>query len=203
MVNIGEFLRPKTINRIYEGIPYANERNYTDLSLAGGETNPESVEKILKYFTPRRHNFYDLGSGRGKVVIQAAFSNRIKKVVGIEIIKERNELALKALDRAKSNEIDIPKIDLQFINDSFFNIDFSDADIIYTVATAFDDQMMKELELRFAKLKESSVIIVVDKELDIKRFKLIATDKYKMDYGNGDVFVYEKRKEMDEPLINR
>ena len=94
-------------------------------------------------------------------------------------------------------------VDLKFINDSFLNVDFSDADVVYVSALAFDDNTMKELQSRFMNLKDNAVIIVVDKELDIRRFELQGEDNYKMGYGKGHAYIYKKREDTGAEFINR
>ena len=49
----------------------------------------------LPKFEKNRMNFLDYGSGLGNLVILAAASGLFKKAVGIEKVKERNDLALK------------------------------------------------------------------------------------------------------------
>lgn len=197
--------RSRIIKEIYERIPKKTERNYTDLSLAGGRTKPESVEKILEYLTPRRKNFYDLGSGQGEVVIQAGFANKGVNAVGIEIVEERYRDALEALKLARSDKFKMPSnAEIHFINDSFLNVDFSDADVVYASALAFDDEIMGKLESRFMKLKDDAIIIVVDKELSRRNFELQKEDdNFKMGYGKGHAYFYKKRVDTGAEFLNR
>lgn len=201
--SLGSRWRRQKIEKIYERVPFRREKNYTDLSLAGGETKPRSVEKILEYLTPRLTKLYDLGSGRGEVVIQAGFANKGIKSFGIEIMQERHEAAKEALRIARSKEFDMPKnSQVTLINNSFLKVDFFDADVVYVSALAFSDETMQELEKRFMKLRDSSIIIVVHKKLSSRNFELIKEDNdFKMGYGKDDARFYKKRKNTGAEFI--
>ena len=85
------------IRRLYRGIdgyavPAAERRRLSRQrgSLTYGELTPAGVRKLLDYLRlTDRDVFYDLGSGTGKVVLQAAMSVPLKKCVGIEIAASR------------------------------------------------------------------------------------------------------------------
>ena len=68
--------------------------------------------------------FYDLGSGKGNLVIKVASSTSIGKSIGVELHKER---FLIAESKLKNLEFD----NAFFINEDFLQTDLSDATIIY------------------------------------------------------------------------
>lgn len=184
--------RKQKIKKIYQSIPYGRGDHLSNGLLAYAETQPSAVEKIAKYFTWRRHVFYDLGSGRGNVVIQAALTHRLKKTVGIELVKESHEDALKALKIAHSTKDLSNKEDVRFENKDFRNVNISDGDVIYIVATAFDEVTMKNIESKMTTLKKGSIVIIVDQEIKSDKFKKIGTDSYDLDSYDGVANIFEK-----------
>ncbi|CAD7923517.1 unnamed protein product [Amoebophrya sp. A120] len=83
------------------------ERSQVD-SLGGdstyGEILPDSLAQILWLMHIGPDDvFYDLGSGIGKTVIQAAMTTPAKKVVGVEVADSRFSVAEKALQTLKKD----------------------------------------------------------------------------------------------------
>ena len=54
------------------------------------------IELFKKLWLTKRDVFYDLGSGNGRVVIFTTLATHVGKAVGIEIVRHRHRLALKA-----------------------------------------------------------------------------------------------------------
>lgn len=74
-----------------------------------GEVLPEGVQAVLDEIEaemPLSHEdvFYDLGSGTGKVAIQAALVTPCRRVVGIELAATRHQHAIRALKEAQCLE---------------------------------------------------------------------------------------------------
>lgn len=161
-------------------------------SLLYGETPPKTVDTLLeRYIRPTDKIFYDLGSGVGNVVIQAALSGKFKKTVGIEVVQERHEMSLEALKRGKQF---LPsETEVQFINGDFLSSDFSDVDVIYITATAYSKKLLKDLQSRLITIKPGTRIIITDKQLDHRQFSLIDKTNLPMSYADADFYVYEKR----------
>jgi SAM-dependent methyltransferase len=107
------------------------------------------VIKIIKKYNPKALNFYDLGCGHGKVVLEIKKEMPNLNVYGVDKDGIRIFFAkIKAL---------ILKRKINFINENIFNIDLSKADVLYTYLW-YD--LMPILEEKVKKeLKKGSIII--------------------------------------------
>lgn len=67
-----------------------------------GEVNPDSISTVIASATATsgsKGEFWDLGSGTGKVIIQEFLEGPWEKVIGVELLKGRFEIAVKAMQR--------------------------------------------------------------------------------------------------------
>jgi SAM-dependent methyltransferase len=107
------------------------------------------VVKIIKKHAPKALNFYDLGCGHGKVVLEIKKEMPNLNVYGVD----------KNLIRIFFSKIKalILKRKINFINENIFNIDLSKADILYTYLW-YD--LMPVLEEKIKKeLKKGAIVI--------------------------------------------
>jgi tRNA G46 methylase TrmB len=97
---------------------------YDNFNITYGEMNYEGIDKLKNHLEKNKkicHHFLDIGSGRGKLCFYMSHDKKYKQIVGIEVVKERHDDAIKYKDNLKSkysdrvillNE-DIMKINLQ------------------------------------------------------------------------------------------
>lgn len=110
-----------------------------------GELLFDSSSKLLRALQlTAQDTFYDLGSGTGRLCIQAFLSTYVQHVVGIEVIGERNKVA-EAMGARLAEEF--PKAfdgnrTLRFVEGNFLNVDISDATVVYTCSTAFSKELV-------------------------------------------------------------
>jgi len=94
--------------------------------------------------------FYDLGSGVGKPIIAAALLGDFQKLVGVEMLQDLHQEALrvKNLFNSEVKKLFPSKETAQrdFILGDLYKIDFSDGDVIFVQSTCFSDVNMRELE---------------------------------------------------------
>jgi SAM-dependent methyltransferase len=190
-----------SINGYYVSMNAKRKLAYTDKTLTYGEVLFESFSEILHDAVPRTGEiFYDLGSGTGKAVLIANLLFPFSKTVGIELLKDINDVALEVAKRFDSEfkqvvsvEKKLPK--LHYIQGDFLSYDFSDADIIFSHCTCHPDELMRV----FSKwcdelLKIGARVVTVTKPLFSENFRLIKSKDYKMGWGEGTVLFYEKVK---------
>lgn len=186
----------ETVARIYQGLDPYRLPESRDVrrkrSLLYGETPSKTVNILLeKYVRPTDKILYDLGSGKGNVVIQAALSGKFKKAVGVEVVQERHEMSLEALKRGQTF---LPSdTEVKFINGDFLSSDFSDADVIYITATAYSKKLLKDLQSRLITIKLGTRIVITDKQLNPRQFYLVDKINLPMSYADADIYVYEKK----------
>ena len=107
----------------------------------------DQLERILDKFQDRFSDpntvFYDIGSGYGKMVMHVASVAPIKKCVGVEFIKERNDFAIKESLKYKYKSQQKPS----FIQGDAFKLSYDDATIVYsdTTASGFKDAFREHL----------------------------------------------------------
>ena len=111
-----------------------------------GEMTRFGADRIIKTFptrfTNRKGVFYDLGSGNGRLVMHVSLKSRLSRVVGVEYYEERVARA-----KSVSSKIDYPHVAPEFIQGNIFDMDFSDATIVYcdTTVITFAKQVNKQL----------------------------------------------------------
>jgi hypothetical protein len=111
-----------------------------------GEIRPESVTVLLKHMNLKDTDvFYDLGSGLGKVAIQAALCTEAR-AVGVELSVSRYERAKAAAKKIRDQYPELaqrlvpPK--LEFINQNFTKIKLPPGAVVFTCSTCFDEPTM-------------------------------------------------------------
>jgi hypothetical protein len=161
-------------------------------ALVYGEIDPPTFSSLLEIVArPGDSVFYDLGSGVGRLVYAAAFSNFFKQSIGIEIVSSRHDLAVSA--RNNFHEFS-PNTEVTFINDSFLSIDFSNADVVFLAGTAIPKDVMKKLIVKFRDLKHGARIIITDKEIaDKNNFELELTSDLRTDFDISEAHIYRRK----------
>ncbi len=189
------------VNGYYVSMNAKRKLAYTDKTLTYGEVLFDSFSEILFEAAPKTGEvFYDLGSGTGKAVLIANLLFPFSKTVGVELLKDINDVALQVAQRfdsefkhAISKEKKLPE--LHYIEGNFLSYDFSDADIIFSHCTCHPDELIKIFSKRCDELlKTGARVITVTKPLFSEKFRLIKSKDYKMGWGEGTVLFYEKVK---------
>ena len=80
---------------------------------------------------------------------------------------------------------------IQFINDSFLDYDFGDADIIYVAATCLNDDTWNLLISKMASLKPSTRIIVATRMIHHEQFECLYQGIELMSWGLCPVKIYK------------
>jgi hypothetical protein len=121
---------------------YFNHKTY-------GEIEYEGIQKIYNYVKKKYNRsidcFMDIGSGRGKLCLYMAAEPDIKKVLGVELMKERHDDAIKLKSELKSEYAD--KVVL--LNKNVLKIDFEDYQhsniFVLFNNLAFNDQLTDKI----------------------------------------------------------
>jgi ubiquinone/menaquinone biosynthesis C-methylase UbiE len=131
-----------------------------------GEIRPAALARLLdRLALGKRDVLYDLGSGIGKVVVQAAMSVQARRIVGVELVASRHAIAERVLARARERELlSTRRVDLLCAD--FMRVDVSDATVVYTCSTAFSDAFMRAVARRLARVGRPGLTLVTTQELD-------------------------------------
>jgi len=171
----------KIIDEIYSISPhkqeYHNKTNFVvESDSVYGETHKQSIDSIVSIFKKYFNNstvFYDLGCGLGKIVAHIGLKYSPKKSIGVELSKER----LNAAYFIKS-EYNLPN-NIEYINDSFLNVDISDATVIYCDNTMYNDSLNLEI---YEKVPKGCLFICRRKLPTIKGFTTESNESFKTTY---------------------
>lgn len=165
-----------------------------------GDSHLPSLYDIFNEVKPKVGEvFYDLGSGGGRVVLFALLSFPFAKGVGVELLDDLANLAKTKLKLMQERLPSLAGFDLkrfgevEFIQDDFTKVDFSDAGVIYAASTCFDEKLMNKL----AQSLENQVafgarIITCTKKLPSDKFKVIHSQLYPMEWGQVNVFFHQR-----------
>ena len=162
-----------------------------------GETLFSTVREIMfhdwiKKYTQNAKVFYDLGSGIGNVAIACSLLGLFEKINGIEFMKPSHEQAIENKRILSKFSIGLVK-KLNFINDSFLNCNFTDADVIFANHPTKDKEIQAYLDSQFQLLKKDSIVIYVIRYLDNdKNFQHIGSQKMRFSWGEPTVHFYRK-----------
>jgi len=99
-------------------------------------------------------HFYDLGSGLGQLVFTAGLLGL--DATGIEIVTQRHEQACAAIQQAEEQDIGHNHGIIKFLHASFYDVDFSDADIVFINSVLFTDEMMRIISEKSRSMKLGS-----------------------------------------------
>ncbi len=156
----------KTIRCLYReidgyDIPHADERlvRASRGSPTYGELTPSAVKKLVEYLgLNHRDSFYDLGSGTGKVVLQAAMTVPLRRAIGIELAPSRCKDARSILRQARKQGLVRAKT-CWFRNHDLLSAKLDDASVIYTCSTAFSRTFMAKLARKLIALNRDLMIV--------------------------------------------
>lgn len=202
------------IESTVNGLEQLFKRNHAKMTSAGfrmvhriqnqefvyGEIDFFSFYCLLEKTKPQAHEvFYDLGSGAGKAVFAAAFFFDFTKSCGIELLEPLYNKATKTLNKAKG-ELEDHRLSeaylkhlssIEFIQGSFLESDFYEADVLYVAATCLNDDTWENLINKMAQLKSGTRIIVATKDILHVRFVQIHQGIELMSWGLCPVHVYQ------------
>ena len=148
-------LAEEYISMVYQGTSgfisyYHGQREEAEkekVYLTYGEILYPSLNKVLDYLDINENDvFYDFGSGVGKVALQVMLTTPIKKAIGIEANKKRNDVAVKVYSNVKKEFKELfENRQMECMNKNFLTVDVSDATIIYACSTLFEPILLKDI----------------------------------------------------------
>lgn len=196
--------RKKTlkINKLYEGLSGFGLVNTSDNNdLIYGELKTESIPilyEIYSRYAPLSNiigsyrNFYDLGSGVGKIVLGLTALNSSLKGVGIELVSERVQQANTALQRLRDTSIKqrVEFVCLSFLDES---INYSNACWVFISNLCFTYDTNQKLNEKLERELNTGSIVVSSKELNSSKFEQLNHITLPTNWSDeSKVYVYKK-----------
>jgi SAM-dependent methyltransferase len=164
-----------TLRQLYRGLdgfPISSDDEHrvarSDGSPTYGELLPTATLRMLAQLDlDRRDQFVDLGAGIGKVVLLAAMTTAVGRVLGVELSATRVAVAQQALTRARRARV--PGVGrVRMLEADMLRCPLEDATVIYTCSTAFSSAFMRRLVRRLAKLPKLRMLVSLQ-DLDPNR----------------------------------
>tara|TARA_B100000575_G_scaffold279972_1_gene268929 strand:+ start:2179 stop:2802 length:624 start_codon:yes stop_codon:yes gene_type:complete len=152
-----------------------------------GEIMCNSIDNIFNNIIFNKNDVvYDLGSGGGKLLIYIYLKYKLN-CVGIEIIEKRHNKAIEIFKKYKNNK---QKNMIEFLQNDFFNIDFSKGTIFYMHNTTWDNKILNKIINKI--LNESNMKYIISARSclhdKLKLYKTITVDwSWKK---NSNLYIY-------------
>ena len=151
-------------------------------NLTYGELTSDGLKTMLSGIDTENKVFYDLGSGKGSVVINAInnFKN-LKKAVGIEIVKDRHN------DAIKRREKEDLKDKIEFIEEDIFSdkVSLKDADLIYISNLCFNEEMNNNIAKKISNEVKSGTMIFTSRKIPLENVSETSNTSVKQTWMNG------------------
>lgn len=167
-----------------------------DPALTYGEMTPASVTRMLARVSAKPgETFYDLGSGTGKAVLYAALTGGMGKAVGIELVRDLYDASETVRERYETEvrpQMEVPSM-IAFHHGDMFDHDLTDADIVFSHCTCFDDALMARLAQKLEDLRPNTRVITVTKQLPSAAFEPLGSELLPLGWGEATMF-YQRRK---------
>lgn len=152
-----------------------------------GETPLTTLEKVMaKAGVTNKDTVYELGSGRGRTsfwLSQYLGCN----TVGIEQVPEFVERAERLVRRCNLSNV-------KFIQEDFCKASYEGATVVYLYGTCLEDDVIRQLAARLAKLPSGTKIITVSYPLTdydtTASFELMNCFQQPFTWGNAEVFLH-------------
>ena len=146
------------VETLYQGIsgfisyqPGEKEESKKEkIFLTYGEILNSSVDTLIEKLSIHQNDvFYDLGSGIGKVPLHFFLKTPVHKACGIEASIERHHYAENVYSAVKQKfPILLKERELNVLPGNFLGADISDATIVYSCSTCFDEALLNEMAQR-------------------------------------------------------
>lgn len=158
-----------------------------------GELLPRGVSMLIHALRLDEQSiFYDLGSGRGNVVLQAALSSRAMSCRGVELSERRHEIALHALARLG------PRLsaNVRFACEDLDNASWDDATEVFAANLLFPTELDAALCRRLAGCDALRRVATLKPLTTVPRgFTLACRLKLPFTWAEKcSVFIYSRRR---------
>jgi SAM-dependent methyltransferase len=139
-------------------------------------------------------NFYDLGSGSGRVIFAAEMLHDFQKLVGVEILDGLYEASVGVLQKFRETRPSSSTKRIEFHRADFLEFDWSDGDLVFANSTCFDEQLMTSLGHKGRLLKPGTYFVTLTKQLKSSFFDVVYSKQYRMSWGVATVHIHRRNE---------
>lgn len=163
-----------------------------------GEVPFETWKSIVMRANPKHESvFFDLGSGTGRVIMQSHLLFNFQKAIGIELLAGLHDKACEVASQFIEHiepavKAELADRELHLLNESFFDVDLSEADFILLNHPMKDRKLLEKLEQKFLdELKPGTKIVSIIRALSNPAFKSHGSTKYQFSWGESTAHFFE------------
>ena len=168
-----------------------SELLYGEIELGSAVILLNVVQRIKPEIKFEECVFYDIGSGRGKVVFGCSLCKFWKSCYGIEIVRSLHDCACGILSSLIEQNENFKAI--EFINADAFSYDYSDGDIIFMNCTAWNIPILKQLCKCLSQTKAETIVITTTLTLPDPNWTVVYTMYLPCSWGSTYFYVHLKR----------
>ena len=165
---------------------YYNTSKQNKIEYTYGELTEDGFNKLFYKYDFTNKIFYDLGSGKGKLVKYAASKNA-KKAIGIEYMDDRYKIAVSSMSTLPKNI----QNRMVYYNGDFFKYPIRDADIIFISNLCLSDSTNSKLTKKIEKETKPGTIIVTSKKLVSKKIKEVERMKVQTTWNSDSEVIIQ------------
>lgn len=185
------------LKKLYKGIDNGytiNSKQEKQMTKTGnpptyGEVEYQGLVQMLQGLKTNGKIFCDLGSGIGKIVIQAAYNYGFKKSIGVELSVDRHNRAVQAYKKIRDIGV---RNKIRFYNMNLLNIDLTKMDIIYISNLCFPAKLLTDVGIKFDRELKPGCIVVSSKRFPTRKGKVVKEFMIKMSWSNRSPVVMYK-----------
>jgi len=142
------------------------------------QVEPDEFDQLLARHSGVAHGtFFDIGSGTGKCVLQAALSGRFDRVVGIEVMHSTHAIAEVLLQEFQADilpEIAPKHVDVECRRVSLLDdTSWLDAEFVYCCNVAFPDTLTEQIAVVAEGMRPGTIIVTVMVPLPSNQFRVL------------------------------
>lgn len=161
-------------------------------SLTYGEIMPTAGVRLIDTLELGEDDvFVDFGSGVGRLLLTAALRSPVRRVVGVELLRDRHVAATRAVDGAVARGwVESSRVELR--NEDILETSLAEATVFYTCSTAFPDELTLALAARVAGLKRATLFVTTQEVEEGPRMRLRRTLRLDMSWSRSSrVHIYD------------
>lgn len=167
----------------------------------------QKVKHLLGISSYAKAKYVDLGSGTGKTVMAAALLHTWRECCGIELVEGLYDSSLELLERWHDGLPYMPKgqkkiqyklspevraTPINLLQGDVLEVDWSDADVVFSCSTCFEDDLMAQISKRAEKLKPGSIVVTCGQRLQSDAFGVIDESDMVMSWGPSRVYIQQR-----------